>query len=184
MTDKSDPKWAAGEALEGVVTVGDPKLRREAIQVDEPDKVRTLCDQMVARLRALKGAGIAANQVGESVAVIVVEVRKTDFFPDRPESPLYVMINPVIRERSSEKDEDWEGCFSVPGLMGQVPRARSIRLSYTLPSGELRDEWFDGYLARVIQHECDHLDGNIFLDRMETMASVTTVDNFAKYHRL
>lgn len=137
---------------------------------------------MVAQLRALSGAGIAANQLGEPLAVVVVEVRKTDFFPDRPESPLYVMINPEILETSNDTEDDWEGCYSVPGLMGRVPRTSSVRVRYVTPEGESKDERFAGYLSRVIQHECDHLDGRLFLDRMHSMESVSTIENYAKFH--
>ena len=81
---------------------------------------------MVDRLRELNGAGLAAPQIGASVKVIVVEVRKTDVFPHRPASPLLQMINPVIVEQSDATETGWEGCFSVPGLMGLVPRAEAI----------------------------------------------------------
>lgn len=181
--DKSDRRWLKGEAPPGIVTVGDPVLRKHARQVDNPADVKELADMMVAKLRELNGAGLAANQVGENVAVIVIEVRKTDVFPDRPESPLYVLVNPKIADVDEELVDEWEGCFSVPGLMGKVRRPKSVRVEYSTPDGERRTDSFDGYLARVVQHELSHLEGRDFLDYMESMESITTVENWLKFHR-
>ncbi len=105
------------------MTIGDPRLKAPTARVEDPAAVAALLARMVEGLRALNGAGLAAPQVGASVKVVVVEVRKTDLFPDRPESPLIPVINPVILERSECEVTDWEGCFSVPGIMGLVPRA-------------------------------------------------------------
>ncbi len=182
MEEQSDERWAGGGEIPGVVTVGDPALRRVARPVDDARGARGLCDTLVQHLRALKGAGLAANQIGQELAVVVIEVRKTDFFPDRPESPLYVMVNPRIVERSDTLVEDWEGCFSVPGIMGRVPRSESIVVEYQDAEGEHHSERLSGYLARVVQHECDHLAGTIFLDRMSSMASISTIANYAQYH--
>jgi peptide deformylase len=140
-------------------------------------------DGMVALLRELKGAGLAAPQVGWPAAAVVVEVRKTAVFPDRPESPLYVMVNPRIEVSSDVIEEDWEGCFSVPGLTGLVPRHQSVRVTYLDENGGQRREAFTGYVARVVQHELDHLAGTIFLDRMTSMGSITTVTNWLRFHR-
>jgi peptide deformylase len=183
MTNKSDPRWTKGEALPGIVTVGDPRLRRPAQPVTTPTAVEAVVDMMVAKLRELNGAGLAANQVGDETAIVVVEVRKTDVFPDRPESPLYIMINPKIVKVSDELVDEWEGCFSIPGLMGKVPRPRTVHVEYIEPTGEQRTETFDGYLARVVQHELSHLEGKDFLDYMTSMESVTTVENWLKFHR-
>jgi peptide deformylase len=138
---------------------------------------------MVTLLRELKGAGLAAPQVGWPAAAVVVEVRKTAVFPDRPESPLSVMVNPSIEVSSDVIEEDWEGCFSVPGLMGRVPRHQSVQVTYLDENGGQREQRFSGYVARVVQHELDHLTGTIFLDRMTSMASITTVANWLRFHR-
>lgn len=180
--EQSDQRWMAGQELPGVVTVGDPTLRTPARPVQEVSAVKPLCDRMVASLRDLSGAGLAANQVGEPVAIVVVEVRRTELFPDRPESPLYVMVNPEIVDRSSRLANDWEGCFSIPGLMGQVERSENITVEYMTPDGERRRDEFSGYLARVIQHECDHLAGTLFVDRMKSMDTLSTVSNYVQYH--
>lgn len=182
MTDHSDERWAGGGEIPGVVTIGDPALRRVACPVADVETARSLCNTMVQRLRALKGAGLAANQIGEEAAIAAIEVRKTDFFPDRPESPLYVMVNPRIIERTEALIDDWEGCFSVPGIMGRVPRSESIVVEYQDADGVRCQERMNGYLARVVQHECDHLEGTIFLDRMTSMDSISTIANYARFH--
>lgn len=181
---KSDRSWMSGGAREGVVTIGDPRLRAPCAEVHCSDETSALCCGLVEGLRDLNGAGLASNQVGLNKRVVVVEVRQTDLFPDRPESGLFVMLNPVIVESSGETVEDWEGCFSVPGIMGKVPRVERIRVQYITPEGAERRQDFEGYVARVVQHEIDHLDGHLFVDRMRSTASLTTVENYIKFvHR-
>jgi peptide deformylase len=180
---RSDRDWIAGIAGEGIVTVGDPRLKQPAALAEDTPDVLELLAAMVGRLRGLNGAGLAAPQVGAAVRVVVIEVRRTDVFPDRPETPLLQMVNPVIIERSGSELTDWEGCFSVPGLMGQVPRAERVRVEYTAPDGGQVMEEYEGYAARVIQHEVDHLDGVEFLDRMLSMKTITTVQNYLAFHR-
>jgi peptide deformylase len=180
---KSDRDWISGIAGEGVVTIGDPRLKAPTEAVDAANQAAELLATMVNRLRSLNGAGLAAPQIGASVKVAVIEVRKTDVFPDRPECPLLQMINPVIVARSDANILDWEGCFSVPGLMGAVPRAEAITVKYLSASGDRLVEDYSGYVARVIQHEVDHLDGIEFLDRMTSLQSLTTVQNYLTHHR-
>lgn len=180
---KSDRGWISGVAGEGIVTIGDPRLKAPTARVENVHDVDDLLTMMVDRLRTLNGAGLAAPQIGASVKVVVVEVRKTDVFPDRPECPLLEMINPVIVDRSETHLIDWEGCFSVPGIMGLVPRAETITVEYLSSSGDRITNEYTGYAARVIQHEVDHLDGVEFVDRMTTMQSLTTVQNYLDHHR-
>lgn len=180
---KSDRGWMSGVAGEGIVTIGDPRLKAPTAAVAAIGDVTDLLTTMVDGLRALNGAGLAAPQIGASVKAVVVEVRKTDVFPDRPECPLLRMVNPVIVERSASVLVDWEGCFSVPGLMGLVPRAETITVEYLNVDGSPVSEQYSGYVARVIQHEVDHLDGVEFVDRMADMTSLTTVSNYLQFHR-
>jgi peptide deformylase len=180
---KSDEKWITGQAREGIVTIGDPVLKQPCSKIADFDASRSILEEMVARLRQLNGAGLAALQVGQSIAAVVVEVRKTDVFPDRPESPLIVMANPEIIARSAEKTEDWEGCFSVPGIMGMVPRHDDISVRFQDINGNVEEVAYSGYLARVIQHEIDHLDAVEFIDRMESMESLSTVQNYLRFYR-
>lgn len=174
-----------GEADEGrleIVLIGDPILRRGTRQVEDFGAARDLLGRMATMLREIKGAGLAAPQVGSDLAALVVEVRPTEVQPDRPSSPLIQMINPRITFVSVEREPGWEGCFSVPNLMGVVERPVAIDVEYRDVQGEPRSERFEGYLARVIQHEIDHLNGIFFLDRMPSMASLTTVENFQRFY--
>ncbi|MGH3962749.1 MAG: peptide deformylase [Pseudonocardiaceae bacterium] len=179
---KSDRGWMSGVAGEDVVTIGDPRLKAETEAISNVDGVAELLERMVSRLRQLNGAGLAAPQIGAPV-VIVIEVRKTDVFPDRPTSPLLQMINPVIVKNSGKTETGWEGCFSVPGLMGRVPRTDTITVEYTSPEGAEVKQSYSGYVARVIQHEIDHLNSIEFVDRMTSLESLTTVTNYLEFHR-
>ncbi len=180
---KSDRGWVSGIAGDDVVTIGDPRLKAVTDPIDDVRDVAELLARMVDRLRELSGAGLAAPQIGASVRVIVVEVRQTDVFPDRPTSPLMQMINPVIVEQSGTTETGWEGCFSVPGFMGLVPRAETITVEYITAEGDDVTALYSGYVARVIQHEIDHLNGVEFVDRMTSMESLTTVTNYLEFHR-
>jgi peptide deformylase len=180
---RSNQDWIAGIAGDGLVTIGDPRLKAPAALVQDARDVLALLDSMTGRLRELNGAGLAAPQIGAAVKVIVIEVRRTDVFPDRPETPLLQMINPVITGRSGSELTDWEGCFSVPGLMGQVPRAQHVTVRYMTADGRQVTGQYEGYAARVVQHEVDHLDGTEFLDRMPSMSTITTVQNYLAFHR-
>jgi peptide deformylase len=180
---KSDRGWMSGIVGNDVVTIGDPRLKAETQAIGDVHDVADLMARMVDRLRELNGAGLAAPQIGASVKVVVVEVRKTDVFPDRPTSALLKMINPMIVEQSGTTSTGWEGCFSVPGFMGLVPRAETITVEYISAEGADVRTLYSGYVARVIQHEIDHLNGVEFVDRMTSMESLTTVTNYLEFHR-
>jgi len=180
---QSDRGWISGMAGDGLVTIGDPRLKAPTAPVGDIADARDLLETMTARLRALNGAGLAAPQIGASVKAVVIEVRRTDVFPDRPECPLTQMADPVIVEHRGPELIDWEGCFSVPGLMGLVPRASTVLVRYLDHDGAHVERTFDGYAARVVQHEIDHLDGVEFVDRMHDMTSLTTVQNYLDHHR-
>ena len=180
---RSDQGWISGVAGDGLVTIGDPRLKAPTAPVEDVADVGDLLETMTGRLRSLNGAGLAAPQIGAQVKAVVVEVRRTDVFPDRPECPLTCMVNPVILERGDEEVLGWEGCFSVPGLMGLVPRAGSVLVSYVDQDGQRIERAFEGYVARVVQHEIDHLDAVEFVDRMRDMTSLTTVQNYLDHHR-
>jgi peptide deformylase len=185
MADDTD-KSIATRMSEGVhsdlITIGNPILRTKSKAVTDHNSVVPLSDRLVQLLREIKGAGLAACQIGSPWSVFIVEVRKTELYPNRPESPLHVMINPLITEYSTSQTTDWEGCFSVPVLMGRVPRANAVFVKYFDANGDEYHEWFEGYIARVIQHEYDHLQGKIYLDRMDSLDSIATVSNFKRFY--
>jgi peptide deformylase len=142
---------------------GDAFLRTPSLPVrpDDPALTRLLA-RMQASVEELQGVGIAAPQIGVNRRVILV--RRLDM---EPEKPFQAFLNPVIEEFSAERLLDWEGCLSVPAGFGQVRRAERIRLRYTRPDGSEGSEEIGGFTARIFQHEIDHLDGILFIDRKE-----------------
>jgi peptide deformylase len=171
-----------------IVEVGHPVLRERAREVSEEelasDAVQRLIDDMVETMRAADGAGLAANQVAERLRIAVVEVRPGNpRYPYKPPVPLTVVVNPVIEPLDDEVERINEGCLSVPNLRGEVPRHMSIRLRYTDRDGEEHEEVRRGLTAGTFQHELDHLDGVLFLDRVADPATLTTWDAYERFHR-
>jgi peptide deformylase len=171
-----------------IVEIGHPVLRERAREVS-PEELRSpelqrLIDDMVDTMRAASGAGLAANQVGETVRVAVVEVREGNRrYPYKPPVPLTVIVNPVIEPLDDDVEQINEGCLSVPNLRGEVPRHMNIRVRYTDREGAEHDEVRRGLTAGTFQHELDHLDGTLFLDRVTDPATLTTWDQFERFHR-
>ncbi|MGE5473918.1 MAG: peptide deformylase [Ignavibacteriales bacterium] len=169
------------DSILDIVTIGNPILKEISTAIEDINKVKETCIEMIDTLRFLKGAGLAAPQIGKTIRLFIVEVRKTELFPDRPESPLYVVINPEIIKTSEEKEYGWESCLSIPGYVGFVPRYKSIKLKYFTIEGEQKEQIFDGYLARVMQHEYDHLEGINYMERIESLKDISTTENWKKY---
>jgi peptide deformylase len=161
-----------------VIKIGTPLLRARVKSITDFSIAQEYCDLLTSGLRELAGAGLAANQLGLDANIFVAEVRKTDMFPGREESGLHVLLNAEILLHSEEMNLDWEGCFSVPGYVGQVPRYDWIKVRYHDMLGTLHERTVHGYLARVFQHEIDHLAGHIYLDRMQSMLSLTSRENY------
>jgi peptide deformylase len=170
-----------------IVEIGHPALRQRARELT-PDELRSdgaqrLIDDMVDTMRAANGAGLAANQVGETVRVAVIEVRPGNpRYPYKPPVPLTVIVNPVIEPLDEEVELINEGCLSVPNLRGEVPRQVSIRLCYLDRDGEEHEEVRRGLTAGTFQHELDHLDGVLFVDRADPR-TLTTWAAFDRFHR-
>jgi peptide deformylase len=170
-----------------IVEIGHPALRERARELT-PEELRSegvqrLIDDMVDTMRAANGAGLAANQVGETVRVAVIEVRPGNpRYPYKPPVPLTVIVNPVIEPLDEEVELINEGCLSVPNLRGEVPRQVSIRLCYLDRDGEEHEEVRRGLTAGTFQHELDHLDGVLFVDRADPR-TLTTWAEFDRFHR-
>jgi peptide deformylase len=153
-----------------IVELGDPVLRERAREVtpDElrGDAVQKLIDDMIETMREANGAGLAANQVGETLRIAVVEVRPDNpRYPYKPAVPLTVIVNPVIEPLDEDVEQINEGCLSVPNLRGEVPRHMTIRVHYLDREGGEHEEVRRGLTAGTFQHELDHLDGVLILDR-------------------
>jgi peptide deformylase len=152
-----------------VLQLGNPILRQQAIAVlTIPDPALTrLVEDLMTTLLDRNGVGIAAPQVGISQRVLIVASRPNPRYPDAPEMPPIAMVNPRLLAHGEEIVRDWEGCLSVPERRGLVPRYQAIEVEYTTPTGDYRRQKLTGFVARIFQHELDHLDGVVFLDRLE-----------------
>ena len=170
-----------------VVTVGHPVLRAptravSAAELGSPG-VQRIIDDLIDTMRQANGAGIAANQIGESVRVAVIEVNDNPRYPYKPPIPLTVVVNPVIEPIDDEVVDINEGCLSVPNLRGTVSRFVNVRVCYLDRHGVAHDEVKRGLTAATFQHECDHLDGRLFLDRVTDPSTFTTWEQFERFHR-
>ena len=161
-----------------IVRLGHPVLRRptRALSADEiaAPEVQRLVDELAVTMAAYGGVGIAAPQVGEGVSLFVMGLPKAS--PRQPEGiELTVAFNPRVKFLGAEKETDWEGCLSVPGLRGQVERPRKVELRAQDRKGKAFKRVYAGFPARVVQHEADHLLGKVYLDRMRDLTSLSCV---------
>jgi peptide deformylase len=171
-----------------IVDIGNPVLRERAREVtlDElgSDEVQRLIDDLIETKRAANGAGLAANQVAETLRIAVVEVTEGNpRYPYKPPIPLTVLVNPVIEPLDDEVAHINEGCLSVPNLRGEVPRHLSVAVRYLDREGREHEEVRRGLTAGTFQHEVDHLDGTLFLDRVVDPTTLTTWAEFERFHR-
>lgn len=173
-------------ALRRIAQIGHPVLRRRADELT-PDalaapEIQRLIDDMIETMRDVGGAGIAAPQVYESLRICVVEVKNNPRYPYKPEIPLTVLVNPEIRATGDELFDQYEGCLSVPELRGLVPRHALIDVRALDRQGRPVSFAARGFTAGVYQHEVDHLDGRLFLDRVADPASLTTLREYERHH--
>ncbi len=153
-----------------ILKMGNPILQQKARSVDSFDKsLECLINNMIETMDAHNGAGIAAPQVGESLQVIIFGVDYNPRYPNASEVPFTVLVNPVITVVDDELEEGWEGCLSLPGLRGLVPRYKSIRYSGYDANGHAIEREAKGFHARVVQHEVDHLQGILYPQRMTSL---------------
>ena len=172
-------------AILKVTRLGHPVLR----QVTEPISVRELqspewqkfIDDMVETMKEYDGVGLAADQVHTSKQIAVLEVADNPRYPEKPKVPLTVLVNPKITPLTEDTDDDWEGCLSIPDLRGKVPRYRNIRVQALDRNGKELDFIANDFHARVIQHEWDHLNGKVYLDRMRDFSTLAFLTEFARY---
>ncbi|GAA4324165.1 peptide deformylase [Pigmentiphaga soli] len=155
--------------IRGILKMGDERLLRIARPVERtgtPELDELIAD-MFDTMAAAGGVGLAAPQIGVDLQVVIFGFERSERYPDAPPVPTTVLINPVIEPLSDEREEGWEGCLSVPGLRGVVPRYTHIRYRGVDPQGAPIDRIAEGFHARVVQHECDHLIGRLYPSRIE-----------------
>jgi peptide deformylase len=172
-------------AILKVARLGNPVLRQPAAlippdQLQSSDVQRLIAD-MVATMQEYDGVGLAAVQIHESKQLAVLEVAENPRYPRKPQVPLTVLINPSITPLTEEMEEDWEGCLSIPELRGKVPRYKSIRVSAYDAMGAQLDFIASDFHARVIQHEWDHLQGKVYLDRMRDFSTLTHLQELTRF---
>ncbi|MBI5278114.1 MAG: peptide deformylase [Burkholderiales bacterium] len=152
-----------------ILKMGDPRLLRAARPVTQfdTDEIHLIVSDMFDTMRAANGAGLAAPQIAVDLQVVIFGTDAPNpRYPGAPPVPRTVLLNPVIAPVGEEEEEDWEGCLSVPGLRGVVPRWSRIRYTGFDPYGDPIERTVDGFHARVVQHECDHLAGKLYPMRM------------------
>ncbi len=164
-----------------VAQLGDPVLRSPAAPIEniQDPFVQLLIDNLLKTVNKANGVGIAAPQVSESLQLFIVASRPNLRYLNAPTMEPTPMINPQILAYSDDADKDWEGCLSVPGMRGLVRRSREIEVLYTDRHGEQHQKIFTGFVARILQHEYDHIQGKVFLDRVESMLDLMSE---AEYH--
>ncbi|MFN3295930.1 peptide deformylase [Caldimonas sp.] len=151
-------------AVREILKMGDPRLLRVAkpvLEFDTPE-LRALVDDLFDTMRAANGAGLAAPQIGVDLAVVIFGFARNERYPEAPPVPETVLVNPQIEPLGDAEEEGWEGCLSVPGLRGVVPRFARIRYSGFDVQGRRIEREAEGFHARVVQHECDHLIGKLY----------------------
>jgi peptide deformylase len=151
-------------AIRPVLRMGDPRLLEPSRPVERFDtpELHALIADMEETMRALNGAGLAAPQIGVGMRVVIFGVERNPRYPDAEPVPYTVLINPVLEPLGAEVEEGWEGCLSVPGMRGLVPRYRRLRYQGYDPYRRAIDRSVESFHARVVQHECDHLDGILY----------------------
>lgn len=158
-------------SVQAVLKMGDLRLRKTAAKVENfaDEQFSVLITDMVDTMRSTYGVGLAAPQIGVSQRVVVLEVDNNPRYPGRPSIPLQILVNPEIISHSNDISSGWEGCLSLPGLRGEVERYESITYVACDQNGQQITEAVHGFLARIIQHELDHLNGILYLDRIKDL---------------
>jgi peptide deformylase len=173
-------------AIIPVLRMGNPLLKQRASDVTEFNtaSLDQLINDMFDTMKAEDGAGLAAPQIGISKRVVVFGFDANPRYQDAPPVPRTVLINPVITALDDDMEQGWEGCLSVPGLRGLVPRYTHVRYTGFDQYGEPVDVTTEGFHARVVQHECDHLDGILYPQRMNDLSSLGFTEELAAAGRL
>ncbi len=170
-----------GRVLE-IAELGNPVLRKRAEEVDnlQGQAFQALIDDLIATAFDANGVGIAAPQVSESRRVFIMSSHPNARYPNAPKMKPTAIINPEIIFNSDETVKDWEGCLSIPGIRGIVSRHKFIRARYFLRNGIEEEREFSDFVARIFQHEYDHINGVLFIDRLESNKDIITEKEYKK----
>ena len=173
-------------AIRKIATIGHPVLREVARKVTLEElrspAIQTFIDDLVETMHDANGAGLAANQVYEPIRICAIEIKNNPRYPYKPNYPLTILVNPELTKTTDETFLNYEGCLSVPNLRGEVRRAAGVRVKAWDRDGKELDFEIKGLTAGTFQHEVDHLDGKVFLDRVEDTKSLATWTDFERHH--
>ncbi|BBL35863.1 peptide deformylase [Nitrosomonas stercoris] len=166
--------------IKPVLKMGDPRLLQPAQPVEQFDtsELQELLQDMQDTMAALNGAGLAAPQIGVGLQVVIFGVTHSPRYPSAESVPFTVLINPTLTPLSNDQEEDWEGCLSIPGMRGLVPRYTQLRYQGVDEKGGAIDRTVSGFHARVVQHECDHLQGILYPMRIDDLRKFGYTDTF------
>ncbi len=161
-------------AVREILKMGDARLLRVAppVRAFDTPELHALVQDLFDTMAAANGAGLAAPQIGVDLQVVIFGFSHNERYPEAPPVPRTVLVNPVITPLSADEEEGWEGCLSVPGLRGLVPRCSRIRYRGFDAAGQPIEREAEGFHARVVQHECDHLIGRLYPTRMRDLAKL------------
>ncbi|MBD1844955.1 peptide deformylase [Cyanobacteria bacterium FACHB-63] len=170
-----------GEILD-IIELGHPVLREKARSIEhiQDDRMQTLIDDLMATVQKANGVGIAAPQVAESYQLMIVASRPNLRYPNAPSMEPTPIINPKILAHSDETVKGWEGCLSIPGIRGNVPRYQAIEIEFYDRFGKRQKIEMTDFVARIFQHEYDHFNGIVFLDRVESNHDLVTEKEYQK----
>ncbi|WP_088242970.1 peptide deformylase [Calothrix rhizosoleniae] len=165
-----------------IIQLGNPILRQPAKPVENISdrQIQQLIDDLIATAAEANGVGIAAPQIAQSYQIFIVASHPSSRYPDAPDMEPTAIINPQIINHSEEMVKGWEGCLSIPGIRGLVPRYQEIEVTYTDRNGLLKKQSFTDFVARIFQHEIDHLHGISFLDRLVSNFDIITEQEYQK----
>ena len=173
-------------SIRKIATIGHPVLRKVARPLGKEElrspETQRFIDDLIETMVDANGAGIAANQVYEPIRISVICVKQNPRYPYMPTIPLTILVNPELELVPGETFDNYEGCLSVPNLRGLVPRAVRVRVRAWDREGKPLDHEVKGLSAGVFQHEVDHLDGKLFVDRVKDTTSLSTWQDFERYH--
>jgi peptide deformylase len=168
-----------------ITQLGNPVLRAKARPVKKMRRaeLERLIRDMIRTMRKARGVGIAAPQVGKSLRLFIVAPRPSVRYPKAPRLAPIAMINPRLIAASKSRNTGWEGCLSIPGIRGKVPRYSQVKIRFQTPSGDQKQAILTGFVARIFQHEFDHINGKVFLDRVEDTRTLATEREYRSLFR-
>ncbi|MDO8610368.1 MAG: peptide deformylase [bacterium] len=165
-----------------VIELGHPTIRKKAKKVENIAdlKFQELIDDLIATVMEVNGVGISAPQVNESIKLFIMASHPNIRYPHAPKMKPIAIINPKIVLQSVVYEKDWEGCLSIPGIRALIPRSDSITVSYILRDGSKETKTYKGFIARIFLHEYDHLEGLVFLDRIDSIKEIISEKEYQK----